>query len=338
MASQAHGNFSGKRLVIAGCGYVGAAVAEHALAAGATVTAITRNATTAAALRAGGIEAVLADLAGEAWHAAIAHAPDFLLNCVSSGGGGVEAYRHSYLEGMESVLRWSRRVGGVGTIVYTSSTSVYPQGGGVVVDEQAQTVGGTAGGAKGESGNVRGEAGTGALLGSPEVIPGGDRPEEPMSRAAILCETERRLTEGSGACDRWFVLRLAGIYGPGRHYLLDQIRGGLVAGHGQHHLNLAHRDDVAAAILACFGAPPGVRSQIFNVADDAAATKADVVGWLASRLDVPRPAFSGTPAGTRRPVTPDRIIANAKLKSVLGWTPRFPSFREGYEAILAPPT
>ncbi len=284
--------FSGKHLTVFGAGYVGAEVARQAIARGMRVTALTRNVEKAEALRALGVNAVVADLAADDWHAhpALAGGADFALNCVSSGG-----YRRSYVDGMKSVLSWTKRAP-VGVFVYTSSTSVYPQDGGVRVDETAATTGG------GEN-------------------------------AQILLEAENlALGWSGGGC----VLRLAGIYGPGRHHLLDQLRegAGMVAGRGDFHLNLIHRDDIAGAVWAVFGAPVGLACGVFNVADDGAAPKAEMVNWLAARLGVPEPAFTGAPATGRRAVTPDRVIANDRIKRVLGWRPVYPTFREGYVAIL----
>ncbi len=300
MTTQAHGNFAGKRLVIFGCGYVGGEMARQGVARGMDVTALTRNPATAAALRAAGVsEVVEADLATEAWHARIAGGGEFVLNAVSSGGGGMESYRRSYLDGMESIVRWAEARGGVGTLVYTSSTSVYPQDGGVTVDEAAPTDG------VGERGEV--------LLAAERVLR-----ETPMA-----------------AVRRWFILRLAGIYGPGRMHLVEQVRAGEVAGRGTHRLNLVHRDDICGAIWSAMAAAETVESGVFNVADDGAAPKAEVTAWLAAKLGVAAPGFTGLPAGGRRAVTPDRVIANAKVKRVLGWRPAFASFREGYENSLS---
>ena len=52
------------RLLIFGCGYVGSACAWRALDEGWEVVAVTRNPGKAAALAAGGVQAVVADLAG----------------------------------------------------------------------------------------------------------------------------------------------------------------------------------------------------------------------------------------------------------------------------------
>ncbi len=307
-------NLSGKRLVVFGAGYVGAEVARQAVARGLRVTALTRNAGKARVLAAAGIETVVADLAEDGWHSQVGGGADFVLNSVSSGGGGLDGCRRSYVGGMQSVLAWAeygglrgspareRDVGAArmpssGTLIYTGSTSVYPQDGGAVVSE-AMAVGGN-------------------------------------ERADLLVAAETLVARWTG---RWLVLRLAGIYGPQRHHLLDQLRSGAteLAGCGDHRLNLIHRDDICAAIWAGFSAPPAVAGDIFNVADNGAATKAEVVTWLAAQLGVPAPRFTGTVASGRRAATPDRVIASEKIRRTLGWRPALPTFREGYAGILKP--
>ncbi len=286
-----------RRLVVFGAGYIGGAVARAAAARGMEVTALTRNLGRAAELNAEGIRTVVADLAGEKWLEAIPAGADFVLNCVSSGGGGIDGYKHSYVDGTAQIAAWTRR-GRVGTLVYTSSTSVYPQGGGAEIDESA--------------------------------------PTEPASeRAALLLEAER--LSSAAEANRVFILRLAGIYGPDRHLILDTLRlGGPLPGAGTHRLNLAHRDDIVAAILACFAAPSAVKGGVFNVADDHPAPRAEVAGWLAGRLGLPAPSFDpGASSGRRRPETPDRVIRNDRLKSALGWQPQYPDFRAGYGSLLS---
>jgi nucleoside-diphosphate-sugar epimerase len=298
MSPEAHGNFARKRLVIFGCGYVGAEVARQAVERGISVAALTRNEAKAAELRALGVDAVVAELAGDAWHGRIAGGADWVLNCVSSGGGGIDGYRRSYVDGMVSILTWARTRGPVGTVIYTGSTSVYAHGDGARVDETASTDG-------------AGE------------------------RAGILLNAENLVRKNDGAWARWFVLRLAGIYGPGRHYLLDQVRSGEVAGLGKHRLNVIFRDDIVSAVWAAFGSAPTVANEILNLADDHPTHRAEVVSWLADRLGVAVPKFTGEPAAGRRMVTPDRVIVNVRARAVLAWCPRFPSFREGYEKILS---
>jgi nucleoside-diphosphate-sugar epimerase len=292
----------GKRLVIFGCGYVGSAVARAAVAAGAHVEALTRNPEKAVTLRSLGLaKVIVAELSSSDWHGQIAGGPDFVVNCVSSGGGP-DGYRQSYVNGMASILAWAAQGGApIGTMLYTSSTAVYPQGGGVVVDETAAAEGATPNG-------------------------------------KVIRESELLLEKVSAvACRRWFILRLAGIYGPGRHHLLNQLREGVteLGGSGAHRLNLIHRDDIVAAALACLAAPEAIGSQIFNVADRAPAQREEVVRWLAGQLKRPMPTFDGLP-GTRRggEPMPDRVIASGKIQGVLGWRPQYENYQAGFGAIL----
>lgn len=289
--------FRGKHLVILGAGYVGGALCRAVLAGGGAVTALTRNAAQAEWLRRGGADVIVADLASDAWHAHPVRPFAGVVNCVSSGGGGVDGYRRSYLEGMQSILRW---IEGVGTttapLVYTSSTSVYPHGGGEWVDETQDT---------------------GAT--------------EPTTE--VLLETEAHVRRWPGP---QVILRLAGIYGPGRHHLLDQLRSGAseLPGIGSFHLNLIHRDDIVAAVGCALSRAPDTLGRAFNVVDDHPTPKLEVVSWLAAKLGRPVPSFTGDPAPGRRRVVPDRRITNARIKQELGWAPRYPSYRDGYTAIL----
>ncbi len=291
----------GKRLVIFGCGYVGSALAQAAVAAGAQVEALTSNPEKATVLRAGGLaKVVIADLSTTGWHEQIAGGADYVVNCVSSGGPGT--YRQSYVAGMQSVLSWAANgAAPIDTFVYTSSTAVYPQGDGATVDESAPANGATPNG-------------------------------------AIIRESEILLQQApAAAVRRPFILRLAGIYGPGRHHLLDQLRAGSVqlGGSGDHRLNLVHRDDIVAAILACLVAPGTMDGGIFNVTDSAPALRAEVVAWLAQRLGRPVPGFDGSTTARRGGAPmPDRVISNAHIQQVLGWRPQYPDYRAGYEAIL----
>ncbi len=292
-------------LVVLGCGYVGSAVAAEARARAWRVTALTRNRERAAALRADGIHVLEADLASRDWHAQAPRDAAFVLNAVSSGGGGAAGYRHSYVEGMRSVVEWARGAAPA-TFVYTSSTSVYPASEGATVDE-----------------------------GSPV----GDGSET----VAALLEAES-LARGADAFRRAFILRLSGIYGPGRHHLLDQLRSGakILPGAGGHRLNLIFRDDIVRAVFACFEAPPRVGGRTYNLSSDTAPTKREVVAWLARELGIEPPEFAGAtgpappgPVPRRAGRVADRFISSPRIRAELGWSPQAPDFTAGYRRILA---
>jgi nucleoside-diphosphate-sugar epimerase len=297
MSDVTHRFFAGKQLVVFGCGYLGGALAREAVRRGIRVNALTRNHRCAEELRVHGVEVTEADLTGSDWHSFMPQAADYAVNTVSSGGGGVEAYRQSYVQGMQSILDWARAAR-PRTLVYTGSTSVYPQGEGTCVDETC-------------------------------VTGAGDE------RTALLLEAENLLRQADGI-GRWFILRLAGIYGPQRHRLLDQLRAQeSLSGSAAHRLNLAHRDDICGAIWAVLTAPEPVANEVFNVADDRPVTKDELVRWLCVRLNLPVPRFDPALSTARRRNVPDRVILNGKLKRLLGWRPVYPDFRAGYEAILA---
>lgn len=295
---------SGKHLVIFGCGYVGSALAVAAQARGAKVTALTRNEARATELRAAGFDVVVGELADERWHDLIPTGPDWVANTVSAASPNPEGYRRSYVEGMRSILAWAARGSRpIGTFLYTSSTGVYPQGGGARVDELSPT-------------------------------------EPPSPTGAILVEAENLLrATPAEAVTRWFILRLAGIYGPGRHHHLDALRAGTtnLKGSPQFRMNLAHRDDIVSALLACAEAPPQVANEVFNLSDNAPATRTDLIGWLANELGLPAPQFAGASGDGQSAAgsAPDRVICSEKIRARLGWRPAYPDFRAGYAPLLA---
>lgn len=140
-------------------------------------------------------------------------------------------------------------------------------------------------------------------------------------------ETGRLLLEAESISHRagGNVLRLSGIYGPGRSVLLRKFRDGsatLEAG-GRRWINQIHRDDAARAVLTV--AESGAPGEIYNVTDDTPATQREVYGWIA--------AFLGQSLPPEGPADPDRKrgwtskrVTNAKLRA-LGWAPAFPDYR-----------
>ncbi|HVU17612.1 MAG TPA: NAD-dependent epimerase/dehydratase family protein [Candidatus Didemnitutus sp.] len=285
----------GKRLIIFGCGYIGSALARRARTYGLAVTTLTRNPTVAASLEAQGFSTLLADLASDDWHGHLAGEFDAVVVCVGAGGPGVDGYRRSYVEGIRSVLRWVASTSRPPEFgLFTSSTSVYPQRDGERVDEQADT-----------------SASTGT--------------------ARVLLEAEELWRRSPFA--RRVVLRLAGIYGPGRHQLLDQLRSGAVEMRGgRQRLNLAHRDDIVGAITACLENSSLMGDSVLNVADGTPSPREDVISWLAQHLGRSAPVFTPPTRRDGEPVR-DRIIVSDRLRAATGWRPIRADFRAGYEAI-----
>lgn len=134
------------------------------------------------------------------------------------------------------------------------------------------------------------------------------------------------------------VLRLPGIYGPGRS-TFDQLRAGTarrIIKRGQV-FNRIHVDDIASAIAAVMARRTG---GIFNITDDAPAAPQDVVAYAATLLgsdpppEVPFDSAAMTPMA-RSFYGECKRTSNARAKAVLGWQPRYPTYREGLAGILA---
>ncbi len=297
-------------VIIFGCGYVGTALAKHLLNQGVKVAALTRNTQKAAYLRKMGaelrtsydqatIKVIEGDLDSNDWHERFEGRYEAVVNCVSSAGGGLAGYQRSYVDGQRSILEWAKSQS-IRSYVYTSSTSVYPQDNGVLIDESADTSGAPA---------------TGQLLLESEVM---------LAKSDIL--------------PKWYVLRLAGIYGEGRHFLLDQIREakGEIPGSGDYAMNMVHLEDIISAI--CVALCGEAASDVYNITDDAPTIKADVLAYLAEAMELPKPVFNPEKVSERLKRRggrmPHRYVSNKKAREVLKWSPKFSSFREGYASLL----
>ena len=124
-----------KRIVILGCGFVGARAARLFAGAGWAVTGVTRSAASAARLAGGPFRVMACDITNAASLASATELQraDALISAVSSGRGGEEAYREVYLHGLRNAISClkPRRV------LFVSSTSVYAQNDGSWVTEES---------------------------------------------------------------------------------------------------------------------------------------------------------------------------------------------------------
>lgn len=219
-------------------------------------------------------------------------AVDYLVYCAAATDHDEAGYRAAYIQGLQHVLEWLNDYGQAPKrLVFVSSSSVYGQQEGEWVDETSSAV------ASGYSGQVMLEA------------------EQLALKSGIPAS----------------VVRLTGIYGPGREWLLTQVRRGYrVVTEPPLYANRIHVDDAAGLIAYLLEADErGVAlDDVYIGVDDAPAPLADVVGWLREYLGVTEWADD---ASVRR--TGSKRCSNARAKA-LGWTPTYPSFREGYAAIL----
>jgi nucleoside-diphosphate-sugar epimerase len=171
---------------------------------------------------------------------------------------------------------------GVRRFIYVSSTSVYGQADGGWVDEASPT-----------------------------------EPVEESGRVVLECERLLRDRRPDA-----IILRLAGIYGPGRVIRRAAVeRGEPLTADPDGWLNLIHVEDGAAAVVAA--ADRGELGAIYNVADDRPVTRREFYAEMAALVGAPAPRFA---AGTERS---NRRVSNRRMRAGLGVELQFPDFRAG---------
>jgi nucleoside-diphosphate-sugar epimerase len=217
---------------------------------------------------------------------------DYLVYSAAATDHDEAGYRAAYVEGLKHVLGWLKQNGQQPRrVLFVSSSSVYGQQEGEWVDETSPTI------SAGYSGRLMLEA------------------EQVALQSGIPAS----------------IVRLTGIYGPGREWLLTQVRRGYrVATDPPLYGNRIHVDDAAGLLAFLLEADRrGVGlDEVYIGVDDAPAPLAQVVDWLREYLGVTEWAED---ASVRR--TGSKQCSNARVKA-LGWVPKYPSYREGYAAIL----
>jgi len=165
-----------------------------------------------------------------------------------------------------------------------------------------------------------------------------ESPCEPVRDNGVICrEAERLLQDRLPQAN---ILRLAGIYGPGR--LLRRVQavqsGEPVRGHPDAWLNLIHVDDAVRAVLAC--EQRGDPGRTYLVADDSPLTRREYYGTLSRLLEAPDPVFaeseqqgSSPSRHTRRGL--NKRCCNRRLHEELDVSLQYPSAAEGLAQALA---
>nr|WP_070958490.1 hypothetical protein [Hyphomonas sp. Mor2] len=132
------------------------------------------------------------------------------------------------------------------------------------------------------------------------------------------------------------IVRLPGIYGPGRS-TFDRLRKGQARQiiKPGHVFSRAHVDDIASGLDSLIRAGG---SGAFNLCDDLAAPPQDVVRFAAGLLDMKPPPEVDIEAADLSPMARSfyaecKRVSNARLKAVTGWRPKYRTYRDGLLAI-----
>lgn len=159
-------------------------------------------------------------------------------------------------------------------------------------------------------------------------------PQRPGGKASLAAE---EILGRYPLGERSIVLRLAGIYGPGR--IPNQtalLAGEPIAVPTEGYLNLIHVDDATTAVLAA-AAVEAPLPRRYLVSDGHPVRRAEYYTELARVLHAPAPRFVEPPSDDSRAAraAADKRICNARMLAELHVSLAFPSFREGLAAIVA---
>ena len=272
------------RVLIAGCGYLGQAVADLFVAAGWEVEGWTKSVESVAKLSVKPYSVLPVDISQQEQVRAQKSDFDAVIHCASTRGGDADLYRHVYLDGARTLLE--RFVGS--RMLFTSSTSVYAQSNGEWITEESAA--------------------------------------EPKHETGKIL----RKAEDLVLAKRGIVIRLGGVYGPGRSALLKKFLSGdaILDPESDRFANQIHRDDAAEAIRLLLTRGVSVR-EIYNVVDDQPILQSECYRWLATKLNRPLPPI-GRSTSKRKRGESNKRVSSAKLRAI-DWVPRYPNFAVGME-------
>jgi nucleoside-diphosphate-sugar epimerase len=162
-------------------------------------------------------------------------------------------------------------------------------------------------------------------------------PRPARGRSTARLAAERAWGKLAGECGiPLAILRIAGIYGPGRNALVNLAEGKArrIVKPGQV-FNRIHVDDIAAALIAAIDRDAG---GIFNLADDEPSPPQDVVAFAAGLMGIEPPpeilfAEADLSPMARSFYGENKRVANGRIKRELGILLRYPTYREGLTAL-----
>ena len=283
---------STKRVLIAGCGDLGLRVAQ--------LLAIENSTNLSWGLRRQPNLDSTDDIPSFTWIAADLTQPDTLRDLpkdithvlyTAAPNARTEAdYRAVYREGLERLVL-AVAAPSLQRVLFVSSTAVYGAHGAQWIDE--------------------------------------DTPTAPKSfNGRVLLETEQWLYKQNTQFET-LSLRLSGIYGPGRSYLLERLRTGQATAPmtESHWVNRIHIEDAAAAVVHLMNLPNP--KPIYLVTDSTPLPMRVLYDALAKLVGGPTPPAGDAPAsiGSKR-------LSNARLRDS-GFTLKWPDSREGHAALMS---
>ncbi len=289
-----------KKLII-GCGYLGLRVAKKWVQQGDEVFALTRTQERANQLSSLSVQPIIGNIADVK---SISNLPTIETVLYSLGYDRFSKYsrKEIVIDGLKNFLEILP--GSVNKFLFTSSISVYGQSSGEWVDENSETSP-----AK-ENGQVCLEA-------------------EKVVRSFFLKneEDKKHLVQ-------WMILRLAGIYGPGRVLQKkDAIQAGQpIGGEPDAWLNLIHVDDACETILKAESNITA--SSLLLVSDNQPVTRREYYQQLSLLMNAPEPVFDPALKKQQRGTGLNKRCQNQKMMQTFDIDLMCPDFKTGLKSII----
>lgn len=273
------------KVAIVGCGYVGTRVAKNLRSkSDYTVTATTTTPQRVSELEGVAQRVVVVNGNDKDGMAAVLQEQDAVLLCV--GARNPNTYKESYLETAKTLVSILKETSNVGQVIYTGTYSVYGDRQGDLVSEDSTVA-----------------------------------PANPNSE--ILAETEQILLAASTSPNlKVSILRLGGIYGPGRE-LIKIFRGWAGStrpGTGEDATNWVHADDVVGGLI--FALENRLQG-IYNLVGDVSLSSRELLDRIFEANNLPKVSWDGSPSV--RPY--NARVSNQKIKAA-GYQFVYPEIRE----------
>lgn len=215
--------------------------------------------------------------------------PNIIIYCVAANAQTDESYRTHYVEGLANVLATQEANAHLQHVFFVSSTRVYGQTVKQDLDEAVKPIPSDFGG------------------------------ERLLEAEGLLSKLPCKAT----------AVRLTGIYGAGRLYMVKMAKDPDRWPAMNKWTNRIHRDDAARFIgFLCKKVIAGeVIAGCYIGTDDMPTLQYDVLAWIASQLEIDVPVLTTTPeVGGKR-------LSNKKMRAT-GFTLKYANYQLGYSEIL----